>query len=77
MSSGSPRQMRFTVRQYRRTPPGDAEILLADMQFEAADGGEAIAIVESALGPKFKPDTDRVELLDDAGNPVWRKDARA
>ena len=76
MSSGLPRQLGYTVRQYRREAPGDTEALIADMQFEAADKDEAIAVVESALAPKFKPQTDRIELLDEAGNPVWRKDAR-
>ncbi len=70
--------MRFIVRHFRRGfEPGDAELPIAEMQFEAADKGEAITIVESALAPKFKPKTDRIELLDDQDNPVWRKDAEA
>jgi hypothetical protein len=75
MSSGPPRQMLYSVRHYRRNAPRDAETLIADMQFEATDKDEAVAVVESALAPKFKPQTDRIELLDEKGNPVWRKDA--
>ena len=76
MSWSLPRQMLYSVRHYRRDASGGAEALIADMQFEAADKDEAIAVVEDALAPKFKPQTDRIELLDESGNPVWRKDAK-
>lgn len=77
MPSNLSKQSSYTVRHYRRLSPGAAENLVGEMQFDAADPSEAIAIVESALAPKFKLAKDRIELLDEEGSPVWCKNPQA